>query len=95
MPYTQERIPFQGNTPQSKHASWTGAKAAARTKRGKTARYLELLREHGPISDQAMAALTGWALSSCNSIRHGVRDQVVADGFETAGAAKRTKWRLR
>lgn len=99
MPFTDQGLPFSGRDRDARHASWTGSQAAAATRAGKTQRYLELLQTHGPLSDHAVAALTGWGLSSVNSIRSGVEELVVAEGFDTAQfgtrTTRRTRWRLK
>lgn len=99
MPFTDSGLPFSGSIAVTRHASWTGAEAAAQHRAGKTQRYLQLLREHGKLSDHAVAALTGWGLSSVNSIRSGVSELVIADGYDTAQVGsritRRTQWRLK
>ena len=67
-------LPFSGATPMSRHRSWQAAQEAAKTRVGKSLRYLELLAEAGPrgLSDHETAAATGWPLSSVCSIRNGV-----------------------
>lgn len=87
-------LPFHGKTPQSKHASWTGAREAQKTRGEKRATYAQILRNHGPISDQDVAGLTTWPLSSVNSIRDSFGEQVTAQGLEPSpfGRAKRTRW---
>lgn len=74
MSETELCLPFSGRTPLTRHASYSGAVAAAETRAGKTQRYLELVGQYGPISDHGVAALTSWGLSSVNSIRNGVRE---------------------
>jgi hypothetical protein len=86
--------PFRGRTSQSRHASYTGAVHAQRTRGEKQQTYAQILRNHGPMTDQDVAALTRWPLSSVNSTRDSFGDQVVPMGFEPSpfGRAKRTRW---
>ncbi len=99
MPYLDSGLPFSGSIAITRHASYTGAKAAEQVRAGKTREYLALLKVHGALSDQAVAALTGWGLSSVNSIRNGVAELVEADGYESqivgSKATKRTRWRVK
>lgn len=99
MPYLDSGLPFSGAIQVSRHASATGAKAAESARAGKTKEYLRLLEERGALSDHAVAALTGWGLSSVNSIRNGVAELVEADGFDTQKVGrkhtKRTLWRVK
>lgn len=98
MGYLDSGLPFSGSTRMSRHASYTGAKAAESARVGKTRRYLELLKEQGSLSDHAVAAMTGWGLSSVCSIRNGVIELVEPEGFDeqTVGTkhTRRTRWRL-
>lgn len=89
--------PHQGRTLQSRHASWTGAREAQRTRGEKVQTYAQILRNHGPMTDQDVAALTKWPLSSVNSIRDSFGEQITAQGLEPSpfGRAKRTKWGFR
>lgn len=98
----QLELPISGRTPQTRHASYTGALAAEDALSAKQAQYLGLLGEVGPITDWEASLRLGWPLSSVNSIRNsaGVRDRVVPCGFETAQWAdgkttKRTRFTLR
>ncbi len=95
MPWTQQGIPWTGAEPASQHASWTGAKAAEPTRAAKTKRYVELLKRHGSLTDQQVATITGWPLSSVNSIRNGLGDLVVVEGFESQVCGSRQTKRIR
>lgn len=99
MPHIDEGLPFEGAIAVSRHASYTGAKAAAKRRRVKTEQYMALLEAHGALSDQAVAALTGWGLSSVNSIRNAITELVEPEGFDTQQVGqkhtRRTRWRLR
>lgn len=94
MPWTAERLPFAGNYEASRHSSWTGAREASKNLAAKQGVYAQLLTNHGPMSDQTVAAVAGWPLSSVNSTRNSFGDQVVPKGHEPSpfGKAKRTLW---
>ncbi len=89
--------PVSGRSVQARHASWTGAREAQVRRGEKQATYAQILRNHGPMTDQDVAALTKWPLSSVNSIRDSFGDQIVAQGLEPSpfGRAKRTQWGFR
>lgn len=101
MPYTEQSLPFSGSTAMSRHASFTGAQAAARSRREKTLRYVDLLKSQGPLTDQDAAAMLGWPLSSINSIRNGLSmvNLIEARGYETqvcgSRSTRRTRWAWR
>lgn len=95
-----EPVPFRGNSATALSASRSGAVEAARTRRDKTAAYLQLLRNHGPISDHEAAALMKVGLSSVNSIRGGLGALVIPRGVDVQRwdgnrQTKRTQWGLR
>lgn len=94
---TDSLPPINGKTPQSKHASYTGAREAQKGRGAKQATYAQILRNHGPLSDQDVAALTKWPLSSVNSIRDSFGGQITAQGLEPSpfGRARRTRWGFR
>ena len=96
--------PINGRTPQARHASWTGAREAIKTWTHKQSAYLQLLTQAGSLTDQEAAALLHWPLSSVNSIRNGLTDRIVTDGYDlhqftnshgTPCTTKRTKWKVR
>ena len=94
-PTGQTSAPYQGNTTAARHAGYIGAKAADITWAANTAKYVALLKRDGPISDQTAAARLGWGVSSINSIRAGLGDQVQPSGqFETATFARKTTRRV-
>lgn len=72
-------LPFSGSTPISRHRSAQAAQAAAQTRVTKSLRYLDILQEAGErgLSDHEVAHMTGWPLSSVNSIRNGAGPLVV------------------
>ncbi len=94
-------VPISGNTRMARHASWTGARAAADTWTVRQAAYLRLLRRGARTDHQAAAALR-CGLSSINSIRNGLEKhgfEIVPDGFDLVRlpglrATRRTRWRL-
>lgn len=90
----QEALPFSGNTMAACHASWTGAREGSKNLARKCGVYAQLLTNHGPLSDQDVAAITKWPLSSVNSIRALFGEQVGPKGHEPSpfGRAKRTLW---
>jgi len=95
-------LPVSGRTPRARHASWTGAIAAAEGRGELTRRYLELLGFAGALSDQTAARMLGCNLSSINSVRDGCGDLVRDSGrYEsvtwttprgTERTTKRIKW---
>lgn len=97
---TGERLPpVSGNSPQARHASYTGALSAFQRWGLKQLAYLEALKTEGPLTDQAAAALLRWPLSSVNSIRNSLGDRIVPDGFDAqhcgSRQTKRTRWKVK
>ena len=94
-------LPFAGATPISRHRSAQAAQAASRTRVTKTLRYLDLLLEAGEdgLSDHETVRLTGWPLSSVNSIRNGATCAALVVPSSRAGVSpyglKVTCWRRR
>lgn len=95
--------PVNGRTPQSRHASWTGARAVVETWTARQSAYLQLLRQAGSLTDQEAAALLRWGLSSVNSVRNALGDRIVPDGLDVhtfidasgqERTTRRTKWRV-
>lgn len=64
--------PFQGSTPASTHASWTGAQAVQATWTARQSGYLQLLNQAGALNDYDAAALRKCAVSSINSVRNAI-----------------------
>ena len=97
--WTQDiSLPIAGHSPEARHASSTGA-MAERERRGRFALvYRELLVKVGPLSDHAVAKITGRQLSSICSTRNGWSDRVRPSGFyDTVTFAdgrttKRVRW---
>lgn len=99
MPITEAGLPFSGNTPASRHSSWTGAKRAEETATAKKAEYLDLLQRQGPMTDNEVHDLTGWPLSSVNSIRNLCGTRVVSHAhvrhyWSSGRSTTRTLWRI-
>jgi hypothetical protein len=92
----QPALPFSGRTTHSRHASYTGAVVAGKSRGVKTQLYIQWLRLHGPATDHAAHDATGLPLATVNSIRNTLMTAglVVSAGI-TAGVdgARRTLWR--
>lgn len=93
----QPALPFaQKGTIHSRHASYTGAVAAKKSRGVKTQLYMQWLRMHGPATDHDAVAATGISLNAINSIRNTlmVAGIVVSAGITHGlGGARRTLWR--
>lgn len=104
-----ERAAFQGNTVKSRHASWTGAVKTLETRTWKRQAYEQLIRNHGPMTDNEAATVLGWPLSSVCSTRNGILELAKKRGepapfepvdFETVAwgdgkSTKRARWGVR
>jgi hypothetical protein len=93
----QGSLPFSGRTQISRHHSAMAAQDATTTRGAKTLVYMTLLKIAGEdgITDHEAARMTGWPLSSINSIRNGAGDLVEpaeVHGLSPYGK-KVTKWR--
>ena len=93
----QPALPFaQRGTTHSRHASYSGAVAAKKSRGVKTQLYIQWLRLHGPATDHEAVAATGISLNAINSIRNTL---MAADLVTSAGitdglcGARRTLWR--
>jgi hypothetical protein len=81
---TQPALPWSGTCPQSRHASWLGAKDAAHRSESQVAKYLALLEQHPEgLTDAEAADLMRIDRSSINARRRALvhLELVVADGF--------------
>lgn len=92
--------PARGRTTGARQASQSGADAVRSMFSARQRTYLDLLRQAGPLSDQAAAAVLGWGLYSVNSVRGALRPLVVEAGsdehtFVDAGGVTRTTRRTR
>ena len=59
----QPVLPFTGRTQHSRHAGYTGAVVARKSRGVKTQLYLQWLRTHGPATDHAAHDATGLPLT--------------------------------
>jgi hypothetical protein len=93
----QTALPFaQKGSLHSRHASYTGAVAAKKSRGVKTRLYMQWLRMHGPATDHDAVDATGISLNAINSIRN----TLMAAGLVTSAGitggmsgARRTLWR--
>jgi len=93
-------VPVSGRTPTARRASQSGALAVGPTFSIRQRRYLQLLAQQGPLTDQAAAAALAWQLCSVNSVRAALGPDVVEAGdeahtFVDAGGRTRTTHRTR
>lgn len=100
--------PFRGTTPESRAASRSGAVLALTSRKGRIARYRELLTTNGPLTDHDAAALLRMPLASINATRGSIlkaaKDKGLAVPIVAAGNVKvgfgfqrfsyRTLWKL-
>jgi len=94
----QPALPFTGRTTHSRHAGYTGAIVARKSRGVKTQLYLQWLRTHGPATDHAAHDATGLPLATVNSIRNTLMAAglVVSAGItEGVCGARRTLWHAR
>jgi hypothetical protein len=92
--------PVNGRTTGARQASQSGAGAIRPTFSVRQRAYLQLLRQAGPLTDQAAAAVLGWQLCSVNSCRGTLEARIVEAGSEShtfidAGGVARTTHRTR
>lgn len=90
LPETQLRIPFQGRTPRSKHAGWTGARSQVHCHGEKTSALLQVLANGGPMSRNELWVVLKWtSISSVCSILGGCLDR---GQVESAGEFETVQW---
>ena len=70
--FADDAIPYQGKTADARAAGRSGAALAIESRAEKTRKYLELLKFHGPFTDQDAAKRLNLPLASINSIRGGM-----------------------
>ena len=92
-------VPISGRTPQSRHASWTGARRAVKTWTVRQSTLLQLLGS-GPKTRQDLAVLSGYPISSVCSILDSVRGQIQEVDLEPVtwpdgSVTRRVRWGLR
>ena len=99
MPYVDESLPFSGITPQSRHASRSGAEQAHSRSTSQTIRYLQALKDHQyGLTDREASDLLKLERSTINARRVPLvkADLVYADGFRPgATGARNTIWKSR
>lgn len=100
MPYTQDGLPFSGETKVAAHSSHTGAVHATKARGEKVEALRQLLRNHGPLTFNEIAAITGWPISSVCSLKSAIKHEVQEDGFDEqrwgdGTTTRRTRWRLK
>lgn len=98
MNVAQAALPFSGRGVHSRHASYTGAVVARKSRGVKTQLYLQWLRRHGPATDHEAWDGTGIFLTSINSIRNTLAAAGLIESaglVEGADGAKRTLWRVK
>lgn len=91
-------LPFSGRSPIAKHASRSGAVAAAGTLSTKKLKYLDLLATQGPHTDQDAAERLHMQLCAINSTRNALVDEGVVEAgdlVKTAWGTWRTTWRIK
>jgi len=96
MSLAQPALPFSGRTTHSRHASYTGAVVAGKSRGVKTQLYFQWLRRNGPSTDHDAHDATGLPLATVNSIRNTLMAAglVVSAGItDGLGGARRTLWR--
>ena len=96
--HNEQGLPFGGEEPIARHASWTGAEKAAEGRKAQTARYIKALVSEGPLTDVQASARTGLPLSSVCSIRNGLGPCVRSQGqpervsWGSGRTTLRTRW---
>jgi hypothetical protein len=69
--------PIAGKTAESRHASYTGARAVVEVWTARQSAYLQLLNNAGALSDHEAAALLKCGLYSVNSVRGALQDRAL------------------
>jgi hypothetical protein len=99
MPYTESRLPFNGSTVQSRHASHTGAEDAKGRALTQTIRLLRLLKDHPDgLTDREAADMLMLERSTINARRAELvkADLVYAGGFRRGETGiKNVCWKAR
>lgn len=72
---TQPTLPWHGRSPHARQAGYDGARVAARARGRLQARYLDLLREAGPLTDYEAAERLACPRSSICSTRAALADR--------------------
>jgi hypothetical protein len=98
-PVGEQLPPINGNTPLSRHASYTGAVHAADARSANIVALRQLWREPRTINE--IAAITGLPVSSVCSLKSALGDELEEIDLEVVEwgvdrrATKRTRWRLK
>lgn len=99
MPYLEQGLPFSGKSPQSRHASRSGAEHAKDRALPQTVRYLQILKDHpNGLTDREAADLLMIERSTVNARRSELvkADLVYADGFRKGDSGVvNTVWKAR
>ena len=91
--------PFQGSSPASTHASWTGAVSAQRAWSANLTMLRQLWREPRTLNE--IAAISGLPITSVCSLKASLADELEIVDYETIvwgdgrRNTKRCRWRLR
>jgi hypothetical protein len=91
--------PINGKTPQSRHASWTGARHAEETRSANIVALRQLW--HEPRTMNEIAAITGLPITSVCSLKAAIEDELVFVDYEVIEwgtgrrSTKRSRWQIR
>jgi hypothetical protein len=90
---------YQGSRIESLQASFSGAIQALQGRGEKVTALRQLIGNHGPLTLNDCAAITGWPLSSICSLKAAIDDELEADGHEIiqwdGKTTRRTRWRMK
>lgn len=70
-------LPFSGSVSLTRHCSHEGAKQALPRAGSQAMRVLLAIKEHGPVTDQQLVALTGLPLNVVNARRHALAEKAL------------------
>lgn len=92
--------PYQGTSRESRAASYSGAVHAMKGRGEKVAALRQLLKNHGPLTFNAVSAITGWPIASVCSLKDALGDEVEAQGVElvdwgSGRTTRRMQWGIR
>lgn len=95
----EQPLPVRGRTPRARQAGASGAEIARRGRGKLQRRYLALLLEHGPQSDQEAADALHVLRCSINStrgalVRYGLVEDAEQHVQNRATKAKNERWKL-
>lgn len=96
-PRGEALAPFQGKSPQTTHASWTGAVHATEARSANLTMLRQLWRD--PLTLNQVATISGLPLSSVCSLKAALEDELEFVDHEIVQwqgrSTKRSRWRLR